>query len=186
MLIGAAALLSVSIMTALGDWPAVPVLGGADLVLEPLSVEHAEEMVAVLADPGLHNHIGGEPDDLEQLQERYRHQAIGHSADGSQLWFNWIVRRKDTGRIVGYVQATVSIEDGAAVAEVAWVIGSPYQGRGYARQASTAMVEWLRETGVRRIIAHVSPDHAASVAVAAGIGMSPTATVVDGEVRWST
>lgn len=185
MLIGAAVLLSVSIMTARSDRPAAPVLRGADLILEPLRVEHAEEMVAVLADPSLHTYIGGEPANLERLRELYRHQAVGRSHDGSQLWFNWIVRRTDSGQAVGYVQATVSIEDDASVAEVAWVISASHQGRGYARQASTAMVDWLRETGTTRVVAHVNPEHAASIAVAAGIGMTPTETVVDGEVRWT-
>ena len=38
--------------------------------------------------------------------------------------------------------------------------------------------------GAKQVIAHIHPDHEASVAVARRIGMSPTGEVVDGEVRW--
>lgn len=173
-------------MTALIDWPAVQSLSSADLVLEPLQVEDAEEMAPLLDDARLHTYIGGEPASQPRLRERYRHQVVGHSADGAQLWFNWVLRRKDTNRAVGYVQATVSTEDDAVVAEVAWVVASAHQGRGYARQGSAAMVKWLGEAGADRTIAHVHPDHPASVAVARAIGMRATKTVIDGEVRWVT
>jgi len=109
------------------------------VVLEPLQVEHAEEMAPLLNDARLHIYIGGEPVSLERLRERYRRHVVGHSADGAQLWFNWVLRSKRTKNAVGYVQATVSTEDSAVVAEIAWVVASEYQGRGYARQASA---EW--------------------------------------------
>lgn len=172
-------------VTAPTDWLAAPSLRSADLILEPLRVEHVEEMAPLLDDAKLHVYIGGEPASPEGLRERYRRQVVGHSGDGEQLWFNWVLRREDTRRAAGYVQATVSTESDEVVAEIAWVVASAHQGRGYAQQAAAAMVHWLGEAGADRIIAHVHPDHWASRAVAANIGMTPTETVVDGEVRWA-
>jgi RimJ/RimL family protein N-acetyltransferase len=155
------------------------------LELEPLRVDHAEEMARVLGDPALHARTGGSPPDLDQLRERYRLQSAGRSPDGSQLWMNWVVRRRDDRAALGYVQATVELApDGAA--EVAWVVGSPHQGRGYAREAARAMVTWLQDEGVRVVVAHIAPGHAASEAVARAAGLAPTTTVVDGETRWSS
>jgi hypothetical protein len=37
-----------------------------------------------------------------------------------------------------------------------------------------------------RFTAHIHPDHVASIGVARTLGLSPTSTVVDGEVRWAT
>jgi GNAT superfamily N-acetyltransferase len=85
---------------------------------------------------------------------------------------------------VGFVQATLSTQNGESVAELAWVIASAHQGQGYARHATKAVVRWLRKLGANLIIAHVHPYHQASMAVAAGIGMSASETVLDGEVRW--
>ncbi|WP_272941414.1 GNAT family N-acetyltransferase [Kocuria rhizophila] len=83
---------------------------------------------------------------------------------------------------VGYVQATVPL-DGSPV-EIAWVIGVPWQGRGYARRAAALLVGELRDHGVEGIVAHIHPDHAASQRVARGLGMEPTGLVVESEVRW--
>lgn len=82
------------------------------------------------------------------------------------------------------MQATVSEQSDRLTAEVAWVVGVSEQGRGFAREAARVMVEWLRQQGVEVVMAHVHPQHSASIAVARAIGLQPTETVVDGEVRW--
>jgi RimJ/RimL family protein N-acetyltransferase len=170
------------------EFPDAPPLAGARVELEPLRVEHAEEMAPLLDDPGLHAFIGGRPATLPDLRERYGRQVAGHSRDGSQRWLNWVVRRREDRRAVGTVQATVSQQSAAQeeglVAEVAWVVAAPHQGYGYARDAAGAMVAWLREQGVATVVAHVHPDHRASQGVARAVGLTPTAITVDGEVRW--
>ncbi len=109
-------------------------------------------------------------------------QTRGHSSDGSELWLNRIVVVGPEEQAVGYVQATVPL-DGSPV-EIAWVIGVPWQGRGYARRAAALLVGELRDHGVEGIVAHIHPDHAASQRVARGLGMEPTGLVVESEVRW--
>lgn len=152
------------------------------LVLEPLRTAHAAEMVALLDDPELHRYVGGSPLRLHELERRYEHQVRGSSADGTARWFNWIVCDRTSGEAVGYVQATVEVA--SAVADVAWVIGSRFQRRGYAQEAAAAMTAWLRGQGVTALSAHIHPQNEASRAVARSIGLAPTATSVDGEVRW--
>lgn len=165
-------------------FPPGPALAGPRLDLEPLRVEHAEEMSPLLDDPGLHVFIGGEPASLADLRERYRRQSAGRSSDGSQWWLNWVARRREDARAVGTVQATVTIEDDVLVAEVAWVVATQHQGHGYAREAAGVAVGWLREQGVSKLVAHVHPDHQASQGVARAVGLTATTTVVDGETRW--
>jgi RimJ/RimL family protein N-acetyltransferase len=152
------------------------------LVLEPLEPRHAAEMVAVLADPELYRHTGGVPPSDDDLRRRYEIQARGRSADGTALWFNWIVRERSTGAAAGFVQATVVVASGTA--DVAWVVGTAFQGRGYAREAAVAMVDRLCEDGVEHVTAHIHPDNVPSQRVAGALGLVSTRTVVDGEVRW--
>jgi RimJ/RimL family protein N-acetyltransferase len=154
------------------------------LVLDPLRVEDAEEMAPLLDDPGLHTYIGGVPATVDELRDRYRRQVGGRSPDGAQRWLNWVVRSRDSGHAVGTVQATISVQDDASVAEVAWVIAAPYQRRGYARESATAMLRWLRQHGVSVVIAYVHPEHDASSAVARALGLRATRRTRDGEVRW--
>jgi RimJ/RimL family protein N-acetyltransferase len=165
-----------------------PLPGAADdriqagpVTLTRLAVDDAEDMVTVLGDEQLYQFTGGTPPTLAELAARYRRQVAGRSADGRQEWRNWIVRDA-SGGAVGYVQATL-LEDGSR-AEIAWVIGLAWQGQGHATAAARALVDWLDARGVRCILAHIHPDHAASAAVARRAGLAPTDVIEDGEVRW--
>lgn len=158
---------------------AAEVIRTARLDLLPLLVGHAGEMAGVLGDPALHTFIGGAPETAEGLRARYRRLVAGAPEPGVS-WLNWVIRLRDEGCLTGTVQATVS----GSVAEVAWVVGTPWQGRGIASEAARGLVGWLAGQPVRTVIAHVHPEHRASAAVAAGAGLAPTGEWQDGEVRW--
>ena len=104
--------------------------------LEPLTVEHAETMAAVLADPSLYAVIGGEPPTKEELRSRYARQVRGTSPDGSERWLNWIVVDTISDQPAGYLQAAIRRDDDHDQAELAWVIGTGWQGRGFATEAA--------------------------------------------------
>jgi RimJ/RimL family protein N-acetyltransferase len=147
------------------------------LAMLPLEVRYAEEMAGVLAAPELYAFTGGEPPTIEALAARYERQIKGPDRPG-EYWLNWVLQQSDT--LVGFVQATVTDDE----AEIAWVIGTAWQGHGYAKEAAVGLVTWLEAHGVRRIVAHVHPDHAASAAVTAAAGLTHTEVVQDGEFRW--
>ncbi|MEV0794924.1 GNAT family N-acetyltransferase [Kribbella sp. NPDC050459] len=149
------------------------------LTLLPLRVEYAEPMAEVLSDPALYTFTGGEPPSVAELEARYRRQLAGPGRPDEQ-WLNWVIEYDDA--LVGYVQATVT--DGTA--EIAWVIGTAWQGRGLAKEAAQGLVTWLRAQGIGRIVAHVHPDHDASAAIAAAAGLARTDVLDDGEYLWCT
>lgn len=152
------------------------------LDLVPLAPDDAEEMVGVLAGDELYAFIGGSAPTLDELRAQYIWQSIGESADGSEAWHNWIIRVRPDGQAVGFVQAT--IRDDGRLAEIAWVVGLAWQGRGYANEASLALVGWLESRGVTRITANIQPGHMASEAVARRIGLLPSEALIDGERVW--
>jgi RimJ/RimL family protein N-acetyltransferase len=156
------------------------------LVLEPLRVEHADELAPVLDDPALHEFTGGQPATPGELRRRFERQVKGRSPDGHDEWLNWIVRVRATGQAAGIAQATVTTVDagGRTSADLAWVIGTPYQGQGLAKEATGLVAAWLRERGVDRLGAHIHPEHHASMAVARSIGLVPTDVLADGEITW--
>ncbi|MFD4621614.1 GNAT family N-acetyltransferase [Streptomyces sp. NPDC058475] len=149
------------------------------LDLLPLRVADAEEMAEVLSDPGLHTFIGGAPATPEALRARYERLVAG-SPDPAVSWCNWVLRLRAEACLVGTVQATVAGER----AEIAWVLGTRWQGRGLAKEAAEGLVAWLAARSVRTVFAHVHPGHHASAAVAAAAGLSPTDRRQDSEVRW--
>ena len=173
-------------MTAASGWPVAEALRSARLRLEPLRTEHAWEAASAFDDVRLHRYTGGVPLSYEQLRDRYCRLATGHCPDGSQGWLNWMLRRLDTGEFVGTVQATVRrLDDETMEAEVAWVIATAQQQQGYGSEAAVEMVSWLRVRGVSRVVAYIHPDHKSSISVAKTLGLSRSAQVVDGEVRWA-
>jgi RimJ/RimL family protein N-acetyltransferase len=165
-------------------WPRAETIPTGRLLLEPLDVAHAVEMVEVLATPALYEWTGGEPPTLAELDARYAVQSVGKSPDGHEGWLNWVIRVAASGATAGYVQATLTADD-VMVADVAWVVGVDHQGEGLAGEAAQAMVAWLVGQGVESVHALIHPGNAASAAVARRLGMSATSDVVDGEVRWA-
>jgi RimJ/RimL family protein N-acetyltransferase len=149
------------------------------LALLPLRVEYAEAMAKVLADPELYTFTGGEPPTSTALEARYKRQLAGPEAQG-ESWLNWVISSPENDELIGYVQATATTDE----AEIAWVLGTAWQGRGYAKEAAVGLVAWLKDQGADRIIAHVHPDHTASAAVAAAAGLQRTDHLDDGEHLW--
>jgi RimJ/RimL family protein N-acetyltransferase len=149
------------------------------LDLVPLEVAHAAEMAVVLSDPDLHTFIGGEPATADQLRVRYQRMTAG-PPDPAVSWLNWVISLRSEHNLTGYVQATVSGRE----AEIAWVVGTPWQGRGIATEAARGLVGWLGTQPVSGVLAHIHPDHHASAAVATAIGLTSTGEEHDGEIRW--
>jgi RimJ/RimL family protein N-acetyltransferase len=152
----------------------------ARLDLLPLSVEHAEEMAVVLSDPALHAFIGGAPLAADELRTRYERLVAG-APDPGDSWCNWVLRLREDSRLIGTVQATLT---GRHSAEIAWIVGTPWQGRGFASEAARGLVTWLVSRYIRTVVAHIHPDHRASAAVAEAAGLSPTDETHDGETLW--
>ena len=153
------------------------------LRLVPLTVDDAPAMALVLADPALHRYTGDRPPSVEELERRYRAQEAGPPPPSTDVWGNWAVRLAD-GTVVGFVQATV--DPPASAATLAWVIGIPHQGRGYATEAMRVLMRGLRAVGVLRLSAFIHPRNASSrrLAQKLGLAMPGPHHPFDGEDEW--
>jgi RimJ/RimL family protein N-acetyltransferase len=141
---------------------------GADVILEPQTVEHASQLFAILDDPRLYDFLDEPPPASEEaLRDRLAALQSRRSPDGSERWLNWIARSSD-GTLVGYVQATVAAN---GEADIAFVIGRPYWGRGYGFAASAAMLQKLSSRyAVTRVRATVDPANARSLRLLSKLG----------------
>jgi RimJ/RimL family protein N-acetyltransferase len=163
---------------------AVAVLETPRLRLTAVCEADAEEMAVVLGDARLHEFIGGSPLGAPELRAQYRRWAAG-SGSPDEFWLNWVVRRRKTGVAVGTMQATVTPgARGGPAAEVAWVVGVPWQGRGFAAESAAALVAWLTGAGVADVTACIHPWHRASERVAERVGFTLTRETVVGERVW--
>lgn len=153
----------------------------ARLTQIPVRRLHAAILYPILQDERLYEFTGGTPPpSVDALAETYAYREARRSPDGGELWLNWLIRHRERGEGIGTTQATVH----PTHASVAWIVGTRWQGRGYASEAAAALVEWLIARGVRDIRACVHPDHVASQRVAANAGLRRTEERIDGEDVW--
>ena len=112
------------------------------LVLEPLRAAHADALYPILCDPRQLEYVDERaPASLEALRERYSRLETRRSADGSEQWLNWAIVAPELGPdAIGFVQASV-LEDRRAW--VAYEVGPAWWGRGFATEATYAMVDHL-------------------------------------------
>ena len=147
--------------------------------LVPLRAADAQELVGLLDEPNLREWLRSE--DVEDLRARFEGWEVRRSPDGAAHWLNWVVRKHEDGRAVGWAQATVG--DGPAL--VAYATLAAERGRGFATQALEATIAELRERfGVESFEAHIQPDNVGSERVAAAAGFTVTARSADGERIW--
>ena len=165
-------------------WLHVVQLDTSRLILEPLEPRYTTEMVPVLAAPELYAFTGGEPPSEDNLRARYERQSVGHSPTNDAGWLNWVIRTRETGVAIGYVQATLMVDDDVLVADVAWLVTPSAQNQGFAVEASNTMLAWLFTHHVRTVRALIHPAHDASARTAQHLGLIPTSVVVDDELLW--
>ncbi|WP_231939410.1 GNAT family N-acetyltransferase [Brevibacterium siliguriense] len=166
------------------NWPQATSIVTDRLLLEPLEVHHATEMVETLSSPDLYTYIGGTSPSLPELERLYALQLAGASPTGDAGWLNWIVREANRSTAIGYVQATVTMADTRNQADIAWVIGADHQRRGFATEAARAMIAWLADRQVTELRAAIHPGNESSNRVAERLGMNRPDAIDDGEVIW--
>jgi len=144
-------------------------LAAGELVLEPQMAAHAEAMFAVLSDPRIYEYENAPPASVDWLRERFRKLETRLSADGQELWLNWVIRLPD-GELAGFVQATVSAGGRAAIA---YELASAHWGRGIAYHAVQAVIDELVDCfGVHTLYAVLKRDNRRSLRLLERLGFA--------------
>ena len=155
------------------------------LILRPMVRDDAADLFGLLRDPAMYRFTeSAPPASVDELREKIRLREVRRSPEGDELWLNWTLRLRSSAQAIGYVQATV-VERRA---DLAWVVGSAFQNRGYATEAGRCVAGWIGEhMEVSELRAAIHPGHAASRRVAARIGLRASGELTDeGEEMWTT
>jgi ribosomal-protein-alanine N-acetyltransferase len=149
------------------------ILTAARLCLEPLTPQHAQHLFPVLSDRQLYTYIPEDPPaDSASLAARYQRLATRRSPQGDALWLNWAVKRLHEGDYIGVLQATLTAEQPAYLA---YLLGSPFWGQGYAQEAcSRLLVLVFGAYRVSRVRAEVDTRNQASWRLLERLGFTRT------------
>lgn len=121
-------------------------------------------MFEALDDERVGSFIGG-PDvtSVEATVARIERVTAGPGPEWDEEWLNWAVLLN--GTVIGRLEATLRHDAvQAGVAEVAYVFGPRWWGKGYATESTAWMIGHLLEVhGVQQCWATVDPRNAASI-----------------------
>lgn len=112
------------------------------LVLEPIAVGHADEMVSVLSDPQLYVFVPQDPPDICKLRKTYEFWSRRISPDKDELWLNWVARWVEHDQLIGHFQ--VGYKPGEA--SMAYTVGVNFQRKGFAAEALLEIICFLKES----------------------------------------
>jgi RimJ/RimL family protein N-acetyltransferase len=148
-------------------------------VLVALRSGDADDLAGLLDEPDLREWLGAS--DVRELRDRFTAWESRRSPDDAELWLNWVVRERQDGRALGWVQATVRESD----ATVAYALLPAERGAGAASDAVRTLVRWLHtRLGVRTVTAEIDDANAASARVAVAAGFERTIHRAGDEVVW--
>lgn len=147
-----------------------PTLNTARLHLRPFVMADAEAYAAVRYHPDVDSWLMPAPteDPVAQQRAQIREYEQRWNAHG---YAPWAVIERDTGRLVGH--CGLRWLDSLEITDTIWTMHPDTQGKGYAREAARAALDWgFTAAGLPRIGALIRPDNLRSQAVARAMGMA--------------
>ena len=144
---------------------AIPTIETQRLILRGWNEDDLDAYAEMMADPQVMRFLGGP----QARADAWRGMAsmIGHWAlRGFGLW---AVERKEDGALMGRVG--VQYPEGWPSTEIAWTLGRPYWGRGYATEAAKASLDFgFKTTALDKLISLIDPENHPSLRVARRLG----------------
>ena len=140
----------------------LPTLTTNRLVLRPLVPGDARDVHRFLSDAQVMRYWSSGPHADVAETERF---IVGNCIGGA--YESWAITESG-GPAMGWLNLG---ERRPAVYETGYILGSDYWGRGFAREALSAGLEYVFGTlGARRIFADTDPENAASIRMLEGLG----------------
>jgi RimJ/RimL family protein N-acetyltransferase len=161
----------------------IPIVETKRLRLRASALADFPSHCALWADPEVMRYLGTQPNTVEESWSRFLRNA-GH---WTVLGFgSWLVEEKSTGDFVGEVglfDYHRNIEPPISTPEIGWVLSPDKQGKGYATEAVTAILDWGRERFISiEIACIIAPENTPSLRVAEKCGFTQShRTVFRGE-----
>ncbi|EOS30059.1 hypothetical protein C807_02454 [Lachnospiraceae bacterium 28-4] len=145
------------------------------------TVEDVQEFYRIYAEPSITYYMENlfpDPADEREYIRNYIREIYGFYGYGL-----WTVLRKENDEVIG--RAGLNWRQGFDAPELGFVIGVPYQGKGYAYEVCKAIIEYgERELGFQEIQALVRKENEASVCLCRKLGFIWENEAADKGIRY--
>jgi RimJ/RimL family protein N-acetyltransferase len=118
---------------------------------------------------------------LEEHARYWTEKRVEQMANAPEVapWLMRAMVRRDDRRMVGYINFHGAPND-EGQAELGYTVFEDQRRRGYATEATLAMMGWAREEhGVRRFLLSISPSNQPSLGLAAKLGFQKIGSQID-------
>ncbi|MFT4088220.1 MAG: GNAT family N-acetyltransferase [Gordonia sp. (in: high G+C Gram-positive bacteria)] len=147
------------------------VIDSRQLSLHPVSAADLDDLVRLDSDPEVMRFVSGGPaTPVATIADWIIPRAVAQQHEyGTGMW---IVRRRDDQRFAGWVQLRTPRHSSACELELSYRLGRNHWGRGYATEASAALIAAMfTSTPAQRIFASTHIAHTSSRRVMEKLGM---------------
>jgi RimJ/RimL family protein N-acetyltransferase len=147
-----------------------PVILTPRLTLSKLVAADAPALYGYRSDPEVCRYQSFEPGSLADA-ETFIDSLQPNAFDVADTWFQFGIRRNDSGLLIGDIGAHFLADDPRQV-EIGFTIDPGHQGRGFGTESVTGLLDHLLVTaGKHRVFASVDPRNLPSVALLKRVGM---------------
>lgn len=138
------------------------------LLVRETTVEDVDAFYDIYSEPSITEHMDNLYPDVEE-EKQYVRDYIAKVYTFFEFGV-WTVVEKESGAVIG--RAGISYREGFEEPELGFVIGVPWQGRGYAKEVCSAILDYARERlSFQEVQALVEPGNAVSLHLCAGLGL---------------
>ena len=146
----------------------ITILKTERLRLKRLELADVSALIDLWCDPDVTKHMGG-PRDRTKLENILKEDVKDPFSERFDLW---PVEETQSEKIIGHCGLLDKEVDGKTEIELIYVFSPTVWGRGYATEIGQALKQYaFEEMGIKRLIALIDPENAASEQVAVNIGM---------------
>ena len=156
------------------DWP----LETERLVLRPYNDGDLESLHALYSRPDVARWLYYEPSTLEQSREKLARKVAGCELS-EEHGLSAAVELRDGTYVGDVVLFDLKVEH--KTVELGFSLDPRHQGKGYATEASRALVDWAFAQGFHRVIGRLEARNTASARVLEKLGMRREALLVENE-----
>jgi len=168
--------------------PAELILETERLLVRPLTDDDVDAMTVYRGDPEVCRYLPFAPQTADDIRARVGRLFGSTSLEGENGGVPLGIVRRDDGVLIGDL-VLFHLDAVSGTAEIGWVIRPDAEGYGYAAEACRALLDTaFRLYGLRRVVARIDSENAASARLAERLGMRLEAHLVENDWykgRWA-